>query len=287
MPLFKFNPNRLHIADTRSTYKDTDWVSFTLKVGAAPPMRQMFYIAASLVAVALSAAPVGAFQTQTPPPPADLLAPIALETDLSGNCLQPINKSMDPGAAIVQEKCAGVAENVWILTPVGNGSFHLMNALSGLCLDARGSAANGTPVQQWTCDQITNENWELLGIAGTPSKSILKSRVSGSSNYCLDVPGGNSTPGIAMQIYSCNNTTSQIWQDRPSIAVVPNVYGKPDGWAANQIYFFGLTPHLTKSTSTSQCNSSNASTVVGELTQPGTVVQAPKTGVTLIVCPPL
>jgi len=41
---------------------------------------------------------------------------------------------------IVQVECAAAAEQVWILTNVGNGSFHLMNALTGLCLDARGSA---------------------------------------------------------------------------------------------------------------------------------------------------
>ncbi len=287
MPLFQFNLNRFRIADTHPTHKETDWVSLALKVGASRPMRQMFYIAASLVAVALSAEPEGAFQTQTPPPPAGVLAPIFLVTDLSGNCLQPINKSMDPGAAIVQEKCAPVAENVWILIAVGNGSFHLMNALSGLCLDARGSAANGTPVQQWTCDQITNENWDLPGIAGAPYKTFLKSRVSGSSNYCLDVPGGNSTPGIAMQIYSCNNTTSQIWQDNPAKStVVPNVIGKNDGWAADQVYLFGLIPNLQKSTSTSQCSSSNGGIVVEQVELPGTV-QATKTGVGLIVCPPL
>ena len=286
MPLFQLNFHKLQTANTRLPHQDTDR-PLLFKARVIPPVRQMFYIAASIAAVALSAAPAAAFQTETPPPPPGLIAPIALVTDLSGNCLQPINQSMEPGAAIVQEKCAGVAENVWILTDVGDGSFHLMNGLSGLCLDARGGAANKTPVQQWACNQITNENWELVGVAGAPNKAVLKSKVSGSSSYCLDVPGGNSAPGIAMQIYSCNNTTSQIWQIGPDKStVVPNVYLKPDGWAANQIYLFGLIPYLTKSTSTSQCNASNAGTVVGELPQPGTV-QAPKTGVTLIVCPPL
>jgi hypothetical protein len=239
----------------------------------------------ALVATGLSAAYAAAFQVDPPPPPG-LLAPISLATDWSGNCLQPINKSMDPGAAIVEEKCTGVAENVWILIDVGNGSFHLMNGLSGLCLDARGAATNRTPVQQWTCDQITNENWEFLAVAGAPYKAVLRSRVSGSSSYCLDVPGGNSAPGTAMQIYTCNNTTSQIWQVGPDKStVVPNVAGRQDGWAVNQIYLFGLIPYLTKSTS-SQCTSSNAGIVIEEWPQPGNV-RPPKTGMTLIVCPPL
>ena len=35
MPLFQFSLNTMQITDTRSTHKDTDWVSFTLKVGTA------------------------------------------------------------------------------------------------------------------------------------------------------------------------------------------------------------------------------------------------------------
>lgn len=287
MPLFPFNFDKSQRTHNRSTGKDTACLPFNLQFGVGPLICHTFYTVAFLVAVGLSAALAAAFQVEPPPPPPGLLAPIAIATDLSGNCLQPIDKSMELGAAIVEEKCAGVAENVWIMIDVGNGSFHLMNGLSGLCLDARGGAANKTPVQQWTCNQITNENWEFVGVAGAPNKAVLKSRVSGSSSYCLDVPGGNSAPGTAMQIYTCNNTTSQIWQVGPDKStVVPNVAGTQDGSAANQIYLFGLIPYLTKSTSTSQCNSSNASTVVGELPQPGTV-QAPKTGVTLIVCPPL
>jgi len=88
--------------------------------------------------------------------------------------------------------------------------FPLRERPSGLCLDARGRAVNGTPVQQWTCNSISNENWE-------PGEDIsdvippLISRVSGTSSHCLDMPGGRQVAGLAMQIYRCNGTAAQEW----------------------------------------------------------------------------
>jgi hypothetical protein len=39
----------------------------------------------------------------------------------------------------------------------------------------------------------------------------LFSRVSGTSSYCLDIPGGQQVAGLAMQIYRCNGTEAQQW----------------------------------------------------------------------------
>ncbi len=129
---------------------------------------------------------------------------------LSNQCLQPINGSTAQGAAIVQEPCNKSAAQQWTKVSVGGNIFHYVNGLSGLCLDARGGAVNGTPVQQWTCNKISNENWE-------PGEDIddtippLFSRVSGTKSTCLDIPGGQKTVGLAMQIYRCNGTLAQDW----------------------------------------------------------------------------
>jgi hypothetical protein len=242
-------------------------------------MRQITYIAASLVAVMLSVIPAVA---QVPPPPTGLLAPINIRTSLNEDCLQPINKSTATGAAIVQEVCAPIGEVIWILTNVGNGNFHLMNAVTGLCLDARGGATNRTPVQQWTCDNITNENWEVTGPAFTVN---LKSKVSGANNFCLDVPGGQTTAGLAMQIYVCNGTASQVWLINPaSGGVVPKVVGKDSTAASNMVYVYGLTPDLKKSTSPTLCKSTGSGIVVEQDKAPGAVT-AKKSLVTLTYCP--
>ena len=129
---------------------------------------------------------------------------------LSGQCLQPVNGSTDRGAAIVQEPCNRKPVQLWRAVRVGDNIFHYVNVFSGLCLDAKGSAVNGTPVQQWPCNNITNENWEPGGDVGSEDFPLI-SRVSRTHSYCLDVPGGNSTAGLAMQIYRCNGTRAQIW----------------------------------------------------------------------------
>jgi hypothetical protein len=129
---------------------------------------------------------------------------------LSNQCLQPVNGSTGQGAAIVQEPCNSGAAQQWVSIPVGDGTVHYQNVLSGLCLDARGGAANGTPVQQWTCNGISNENWEP-GEYVSDYIPPLYSRVSGTSSYCLDIPGGQRTAGLAMQIYRCNGTEAQEW----------------------------------------------------------------------------
>jgi hypothetical protein len=201
------------------------------------------------------------------------------------DCLQPINASTLQGAAIVRATCKAAAEQLWIMIEVGNGNLHLMNAHSGLCLDARGSATSGTPVQQWTCNQISNENWELNGPAFTVS---FTSRVSGTKKYCLDVNDN----GPSAQIYGCNGTPSQIWKiNAPPFVVVPNVVGMDAAAAANKVYQFGLVPieEPPPLPTDAFCTSKTQNDVVFELPEAGSVQEATglngkKTGLTLTVC---
>jgi hypothetical protein len=231
-----------------------------------------------------SASQIWQFHAQAPPPGTLAPPPIRISSGLSGMCLQPNNKSVEPGAPIVQQTCTGVPEQIWIWVTLSNDESHLMNGLSGLCLDARGPADNGTPVQQWPCDQISNEHWEAVAAVGTPDQEVLKSRVSGTSNYCLDIPGGNKTPGAAMQIYSCNNSASQIWKFGGPLTVVPNVFGWQTVPAANWIDGFNLVPLLQLSASLSLCNSNTAGRIVGEFPAHGTPALR-NSAVTLYFCP--
>ena len=89
-------------------------------------------------------------------------------------------------------------------------TFHVVNRGSGLCLDAQGRAANGTPIIQWPCNSISNENWDFGNSSG--SVFTLRSRVSGTTSTCLDVPGAQATVGLALQLWSCNGTVAQSWQ---------------------------------------------------------------------------
>jgi hypothetical protein len=136
---------------------------------------------------------------------------LKLRSGSSFQCLQPVGGSIEPGAAIVQEPCNSDPAQLWRQDPVGDNLFHYVNAASGLCLDARGGANNGTPVQQWTCNHISNENWQLPSSFPGEYPPLI-SRVSGTSSHCLDLPGEQTDPGHAMQIARCNGALGQQWE---------------------------------------------------------------------------
>jgi hypothetical protein len=219
------------------------------------------YVAASVIAVVL---------------PASANPPLLLVNPHTEMCLQPEGGSKVQGTAIVQEPCdpPGPAQ-VWF--PVGS---HFENAVSELCLDARGGADNHTPVQQWTCNEITNENWSAeVNTKGGGAPIV--SNVSGTSSHCLDVPGGQATAGLPMQIYECNGTLAQGWLLKPTVTVSPNVIGLPDGRAALKITLFDLTPNEQ---SINSCVSPGQ--VVEQDPLPG-FLEVPKTSLTFVYhnCP--
>jgi hypothetical protein len=66
----------------------------------------------------------------------------------NGKCLQPINGSLNQGDAIIQQPCNGSVAQQWTVKSVSSTKVHLVNRASHFCLDARGKAVNGTPIQR-------------------------------------------------------------------------------------------------------------------------------------------
>lgn len=136
-------------------------------------------------------------------------------------CMQPQDNSAAVGALVVQEPCGLFTTGVrnlfqeWDAICISSNcsTFYWVNRGSQLCLRARGlgGPANGEQIMQWQCNQISDVRWSYGNdpIAGT---FILQSRISGSTGYCLDVPGASGTVGLALQLYRCNQTVAQIWQ---------------------------------------------------------------------------
>lgn len=133
---------------------------------------------------------------------------VKLVSSENGKCLQPLNGSHTQGVAVVQEACNGSAAQQWTVTTVSATKVHLVNRESNLCLDARGGATNGTPIQQWTCNKITNENWGF-GI----TNNLLVSAVSNTFSHCIATPGDQN--GLAMELRACAITSSQLWTRPP------------------------------------------------------------------------
>jgi hypothetical protein len=133
---------------------------------------------------------------------------VKLVSAQNGKCLQPINGSHNQGDAIVQETCNGSTAQQWTVHAVSATAIHLINRDSGLCMDARGKAVNGTPIQQWPCNQITNENWSF-GI----TNNFLSSGISGTFSHCVATPGSQN--GLPMELRACSSDPSEQW-NRPN-----------------------------------------------------------------------
>ena len=172
-----------------------------------------------LVALLLAVATMAAVSlTVASPASADTQGPI--RNAGNGKCLTPVG--LFQGAAVVQNPCdidsnGNVINRAqqWdaVCVDASCPPFHVRNhANEGLCLDARGFATNGTPIQLWTCNSISNENWDY-GPSPDPLDPyfMLRSRVSGTTSHCLDVPGGSDADGVAMQLYWCNGSPAQTW----------------------------------------------------------------------------
>ena len=82
----------------------------------------------------------------------------------------------------------------------GGGRTGPITGASGKCVDVSGSGtADGTKVQQWTCNSGTNQQWTVNG-------STLR-----SLGKCMDVAAGGTADGAAVQLMTCNGATSQNW----------------------------------------------------------------------------
>jgi len=132
-----------------------------------------------------------------------------LRNEATGKCLEPAGRSMAEGAPIVQKACDGGLAQDWAFLTLGGSTYRLLNHLTGLCIDARGAASDGTPVVQWPCATISNETWDT----GRPPPETLAftSRVSGSSSHCLGFSGGAAPDDAAVLLFKCNGAAAQRW----------------------------------------------------------------------------
>lgn len=164
-------------------------------------------VTALLLAGAISAAWGVAVAT-----PASAATDVIIQNQGNLKCLEPLSGLLDPGVPIVQAPCVpGRAEQLWnrVFDGSGSGVLQYRNKATSLCMDARGGATNGTPIQQWTCNTISNEKWTDAGFV--PAFTRVLSRVSGSSSHCLDNPLQGNADNAGMQLFACNGTVAQQW----------------------------------------------------------------------------
>jgi hypothetical protein len=167
-----------------------------------------------IVSLALAAvlASVLSIALSSPASASDLT--VGLRNGSNSMCLQPVNASQDVGAAVVQQPCNSRTEQRWVFHRLSGTQYRIENEFSRRCLNALGGATNGTQVVQWPCATLSNQTWDPgVALTGAPTVvTAIKSRISGTTSHCLDVPGGQLfTLGLPMQIWGCNGTLAQKW----------------------------------------------------------------------------
>lgn len=176
-------------------------------------------LSALLSALLLAAASVPAYADQSGAARASVPPPLsgvfhAIQNAGSGYCLEPERQSTVEFAAIVQQPCVTTGQESlaqgWQPIRVGTNHYRFLNQLSGYCFDAFDGAFNGARLLQGTCVPISNEEFNT----GTslPAVTKIESRVHfRDTGFCVDVPGNQRIPGLAMQIFRCNGTPAQSW----------------------------------------------------------------------------
>ncbi|MFF5424868.1 MULTISPECIES: ricin-type beta-trefoil lectin domain protein [unclassified Streptomyces] len=86
-----------------------------------------------------------------------------------------------------------------------------LKGATGKCLEVQGGGtANGTPVQAYTCNGTSAQQWQMEGDdLGLHLRNV-------KSMKCLDVAGNGSAVGTKIQIQTCNSSSqAQTWEYTP------------------------------------------------------------------------
>jgi ricin-type beta-trefoil lectin protein len=127
----------------------------------------------------------------------------------SSLCLQPSNGST-ADVAIVQAPCDGSDAQSWLPLRLSGNDYNFQNQHSLSCMYLNGPASNGTQIVQAPCIQVSNQLWRTSLLL--PEVVTVTTRVGNRvTNFCIDVPGGSATPGVPIQLFTCNGTLAQRW----------------------------------------------------------------------------
>ncbi|MEV6967652.1 ricin-type beta-trefoil lectin domain protein [Hamadaea sp. NPDC051192] len=184
-----------------------------------------------------------------------------------GRCLDIVGNGTGQGTQVQLWDCNGVGGQKWVQQVDGS----LRNPQSGRCLDSpSGATANGTRLQIWDCNGSAAQKFTANGggpIVGPGGKCVDVAgddvgvnntavqlwdcqaaavdqhwlRLSGGSlralGRCLDVVAGGTGNGALIQLYDCNGTGAQIWQQQADGSVKNPQSGRcldsPSGNTAN------------------------------------------------------
>jgi len=90
---------------------------------------------------------------------------------------------------------------------------HIVNRASGLCMDVyQGVMADGTNVDEWTCNGGTNQLWSYDDTTGMI-------RSMDDPHYCLD-NGGTYADGATLMVWTCSGNNNQRFKLDPTTGAI-------------------------------------------------------------------
>lgn len=131
-----------------------------------------------------------------------------------GPCIQPSGglSSLDGDVIVQVDRTTCInstdASLLWntpfVRTSGGFFWYHFVNSGTGRCLDLTdGITADGTPLQQWTCNDTSDTMlWRFASDDNGKTRIVNK-----RSGKCMDVRGGSAAPGTVIQNYHCASFT--------------------------------------------------------------------------------
>jgi Ricin-type beta-trefoil lectin domain-like len=128
----------------------------------------------------------------------------------SGLYMEDPGGSTTPGVALEQGAADGAADELWSLTPNGS-SYIITNKQTGLVFDDfNNSTSSGAPVDLYTANNGSNQNWTFLS---TPViDSGIYTLTNGKSAMLLDDPGSSTASGTQIVQNPSNSGRDQDWQ---------------------------------------------------------------------------
>jgi beta-glucanase (GH16 family) len=93
-------------------------------------------------------------------------------------------------------------------TPAPAGAGTIVNKNSGKCVDAAGaSTANGTAVQQYTCNSTSAQAWTRVATSG----GYVRVGTNNNTNQVWDVAGVSTADGAKTQLWAYGGGNNQQW----------------------------------------------------------------------------
>jgi hypothetical protein len=99
----------------------------------------------------------------------------------------------------------------WVLRPVGDGSYQVVNLATGLALETL-KGDSRTPVSLFPCRPVPTQHWWVSRYGDSYHYELIPVL---HNNRSLDVPGGRAQISV-IQIYKSNASDAQRWSLMPA-----------------------------------------------------------------------